>query len=141
MHNYLKTLDTNQLIRIKLRLIPIGKPNVTVHVAERFYFNSNLIEELVVETKIGLHENLDLSISLSGKQYGQDETAVMIEEFLIDDFSVFPNYTGHAIYTNDQNYTQPTTYMGFNGDWNFSLTEPFYHWRHRVTGQGWLLTP
>lgn len=28
-----------------------------------------------------------------------------------------------------------------DGTWNMCLDEPFYHWRHRVTGQGWLLEP
>lgn len=25
--------------------------------------------------------------------------------------------------------------------WRMTLHEPFYRWRHRVTGQGWLLEP
>lgn len=27
------------------------------------------------------------------------------------------------------------------GMWRMTLHEPFYRWRHRVTGQGWLLEP
>lgn len=27
------------------------------------------------------------------------------------------------------------------GMWRITLHEPFYRWRHRVTGQGWLLEP
>lgn len=27
------------------------------------------------------------------------------------------------------------------GHWRITLHEPFYRWRHRVTGQGWLLEP
>ena len=29
----------------------------------------------------------------------------------------------------------------YTGIWSFETHEPFYHWRHRVTGMGWLLTP
>lgn len=25
--------------------------------------------------------------------------------------------------------------------WHLAISEPFYRWRHRVTGQGWLLVP
>lgn len=27
------------------------------------------------------------------------------------------------------------------GMWRLTLDEPFYRWRHRVTGQGWLFKP
>ena len=30
-------------------------------------------------------------------------------------------------------------YLISNG--NLTITEPFYNWYHRVSGQGWLLTP
>lgn len=35
------------------------------------------------------------------------------------------------------------TNFGYHHDgmWRISLHEPFYRWRHRVTGQGWLLEP
>jgi hypothetical protein len=46
-----------------------------------------------------------------------------------------------ATYKNDQNVTQPTNYLGFNGTWNLKINEPFYRWRHNITGQGWLLEP
>lgn len=28
-----------------------------------------------------------------------------------------------------------------DGLWRITLHEPFYRWRHRITGQGWLLEP
>lgn len=37
----------------------------------------------------------------------------------------------------------PITDFGYDsqGLWRITLHEPFYRWRHRVTGQGWLLAP
>jgi hypothetical protein len=28
-----------------------------------------------------------------------------------------------------------------NNTWYFELDQPFYQWRHNITGQGWLLQP
>jgi len=41
----------------------------------------------------------------------------------IDDIEVLPKYS----------------YLANNGV--LTIPEPFYHWLHRVTGQGWLLMP
>ena len=42
---------------------------------------------------------------------------------IIDDIEILPKYKNHA--TNDV----------------LSINEPFYCWYHRISGQGWLLTP
>lgn len=145
MHNYLKTLDTNCTIKVKLKLKPIienGAPTVAVRINDSFLVRAGITEEVAIVTDIGLMDNLEVSITMDGKRYSADkETAVIIEEFTIDGISMLPLHTGHAVYTNDQNYNEPTNYLGFNGTWAFILNEPFYHWRHAVTGQGWLLTP
>jgi hypothetical protein len=144
MHNYLKTLGTKP-IRVRLTLRPItenGNPFITVEVGDSFYISTDLDETLHIDTSIELMEELFVSVALTNKKYDSDkETAIVIEEFMIDDFSVLPNYTSHAVYSNDRNFSEPTNYLGFNGIWIFKLTEPFYHWRHKVTGQGWLLEP
>ena len=61
--------------------------------------------------------------------------------FKIDDFDVVPMWTQLAKYSNDSNVTAPTNYLGFNGTWSLEITEPFYRWQHKITGQGWLLKP
>jgi hypothetical protein len=89
-----------------------------------------------------LLQPIDLEISMWGKQYDQyRETAVIIEQLTIDGFDIVPGWTHLATYDNDHDCQEPTAYLGFNGTWRLLIDQPFYRWRHAVTGQGWLLTP
>ena len=65
----------------------------------------------------------------------------MIDSLAIDGFDIVPGYVHLASYENEVNYTEPTTYLGFNGTWTWAIDQPFYIWKHHATGQGWLLQP
>ena len=101
------------------------------------------VKEIInVEHKIELLETLDIKIQLYDKDYKKfQKVAVILKSLKIDFFEIIPQWTHLAIYKNDQSITQPTNYLGFNGTWNLKINEPFYRWKHRITGQGWLLEP
>lgn len=143
MNNYLKTLDTDQFIEVRIKLKPItdnGAPIVKLSVNEHEFLNGPLLNEIEVIAHIPLLSTILIVVTLSNKEYAHKETAVVIEKLSIDDFNVLPMYSGQAFYINERNFTDPTSYLGFNGVWTLNINEPFYHWRHRITGQGWLLT-
>ena len=105
-------------------------------------YDDLLTKKFVYAAQLNLLDPIDLKICIQGKDYSSDsQSAVLIQSVRIDDFDLVPNWTQLAHYTNDHNYTEPTTHLGFNGLWQFSIPEPFYRWRHKITGQGWLLTP
>jgi hypothetical protein len=145
MHNYLKTLDTNQLLKAKIKFKPVidnGLPHLTVECNGVRKYNNELGHTLAVYVNFGILESFALSIAMAGKEYSSEkETAIVIEEFVIEGVDVIP-YLNQAVYVNDRNYNGSTSnYIGFNGIWEFKIDEPFYHWLHKITGQGWLLTP
>jgi hypothetical protein len=81
-------------------------------------------------------------VKLKNKIYGLNpDTAVVLNQISIDRFDIIPAWTQLAEYVNDHDNTDPTSYLGFNGEWKLEISEPFYQWRHQVTGQGWLLRP
>jgi hypothetical protein len=87
-------------------------------------------------------DHIDISIGMRDKIYSAEkETAILIDSIKIDGFEIVPSWTQLAEYINERNFTGPTSYLGFNGTWRLSIQEPFYQWKHRITGQGWLLHP
>lgn len=71
--------------------------------------------------------NQTLTVSVNGKinQAGILDTLTFDadSEVLVDNIEVLPKYRYLA------------------KDNVLTINEPFYHWYHRITGQGWLLTP
>jgi hypothetical protein len=92
--------------------------------------------------KVELTNSIEIEISMMGKEYSQaQETAVIIESVNIDGFEIVPDWTHLAVYNSERGVQGPTSYLGINGSWQLTIDRPFYQWRHRVTGQGWLLEP
>jgi hypothetical protein len=145
MHNYLKTLDTKQVLKAKVKFQPIfdnGLPHLEVECNGVRKYNNDLGHTLAIYINFEMLETFELTVTMSGKKYSSEkETAIVIEEFVIEGFDIIP-YLNQATYVNDQNYNGSTSnYIAFNGIWNFKIDEPFYHWIHKISGQGWLLTP
>ena len=67
------------------------------------------------------------------------ETAVIIKRLSIDNINIIPEYTHCAEYNNDHGFTDPTSYIGFNGKWALTFDRPFYQWLHQAHNQGWLI--
>lgn len=149
MHQNMKSFCELQAIKkeieIAVILSPIKDaqpPTVLLKINKKELFNGEVNEKLRLTSKINLLEKIDIEIKLLNKNYKtSSNTAVIIDSLTLDTFDVVPNWTQLATYENDQNILQPTNYLGFNGTWNLKINEPFYRWKHRITGQGWLLEP
>lgn len=145
MKTFLDLQDTNYQNRIIIRLQAIcdnGLPTCQVTVNNTELFHDAIASTVNLETYVSVNKPIEIDISLSNKHYSSTaETALIIQQISIDNFDLIPNWTGACVYDNDQLMTGATTYLGFNGTWKFMTHEPFYHWKHRVTGQGWLLYP
>jgi hypothetical protein len=145
MKRFSDLLDTEFKILISLTLEPItqnGAPFVRTTCNNIILCDNALDQTQTWRTSVDLLEHIDLQIELSDKTYcSYRETAVLIKSLMIDGFEIVPNWTHLANYHNERNITGPTSYLGFNGIWELKIDEPFYRWRHRITGQGWLLEP
>ena len=145
MKNFYDLQDIKKQINISLTIVPvidIQMPNVKIEVNNNILYNGNLENKLILKHQINLLETIDIKLELLNKNYKHSKnTAITIESVKINSFELIPHWTQLATYKNDQNVTQPTNYLGFNGIWNLKINEPFYRWRHKITGQGWLLEP
>ena len=119
-----------------------GCPEFWITVNDKIIEQGTLTHSITKHCEIDLLDPIELKIGMKHKKYSADrETAVIIESINIDGFEIVPDWTHLAIYQNDHDNGSPTSYLGFNGTWRLDIPEPFYRWRHRVTGQGWLLEP
>lgn len=144
MKNFLDLQDTDLEIKVSVQVTPIldgGAPWLSLVINDRCFFNDWLKQPVTAYSLISLLEPIDICITMKYKVYGHKETAVMIDALQIDKFDLVPRWTHLARYDNDHDIQSPTSYLGFNGTWRLQIPEPFYRWRHKVTGQGWLLEP
>jgi hypothetical protein len=144
MKNFLDLQATDLDIRVSVHALPVldgGAPWLSLSINDRCCFNDWLEQPITVTSFVPLLEPIDISITMKHKVYSTEETAVKINSLQIDQFEVVPRWTHLASYHNDHDVQSPTSYLGFNGTWRLQIPEPFYQWRHRVTGQGWLLAP
>lgn len=145
MKNFLDLLATRPRIDVSLNLRPIsdnGDPCCRIKINNKVMYQGLLHQDIKLNTSVALKENISIEVSLQNKNYHPtQETALIIQDLMIDDFNVVPDWTHLASYQNDHAVSSPTSYLGFNGTWHLCIDQTFYLWRHRVTGQGWLLLP
>ncbi len=146
MKTFSDLLATDHYITVRVTLKSIkhnGAPGATVRVNNMITEFIQLTETSVVTEYIDdLSDPIDIEISMCDKIYDEHkETAVIIDSISIDGFEIVPNWTHLAEYNSERGPQGPTSYLGFNGSWRLHIDQPFYQWRHRVTGQGWLLEP
>jgi len=145
MKNFYELLDIENQIDISLTIAPVVDiqfPKIKININEKCLRDGNIEELITLEHKIELLENLNIKIQLYDKDYNTSQkTAITIQSLKIDLFEIIPQWTQLATYENDQNVIHATNYLGFNGTWNLKINEPFYRWKHKITGQGWLLEP
>lgn len=145
MNNFSDLLATDLSLNVTIVLTVIhdnGYPGLTVRV------NNSVVEYLAMthgetqQFQVDLLEPLDIEIVLKDKIYDQNkETAVIIESLTVDGFELANQWTHLATYHSDQGLIKSSSYLGFNGTWRLTTDQPFYQWRHQITGQGWLLKP
>ena len=144
MKNFYDQQDINTL-NIGITLSPIidkDFPNIILKINTIVLYEGLLKEKILLKHQQPLMDIFKISLELKNKNYKlSSKTAVCIDSLKIDEFDIVPNWTQLATYYNDSNVTAPTNYLGFNGTWNLEITEPFYRWQHKITGQGWLLKP
>ena len=141
MNNYLNRTDIDSCLTLCLELEPIGNPEITILINNNSQYHSVLAEAMIIKKNLALLDPVTISIMLSNKQYTtEQETAIIIKRISVDNIDIIPHYDYLATYTNDHNNNNPTSYLGFNGQWTLAIDCPFYHWLHQVQGQGWLLT-
>jgi hypothetical protein len=134
----LQGIDTQ--LHLQLQLEPVGSPTVLVSINGIQHNNSILTEPIMINRLLPLLDTINIEIILSDKHYTTEyETAVIIKRLSIDNIDITPKYDYLAEYINDHNNNNPTSYMGFNGKWSLTIDQPFYHWLHKQSGQGWLI--
>jgi hypothetical protein len=145
MKNFSELLATNLSIDIELVLRPVidnGAPHVEVVIDGKQIYSHVMLKSTVFCVSTLLLNPVDISITMSGKQYSvEQETAVVIESLKVDGFDLVPRYLDQVQYAHDQGQGPAGAYIGFNGHWQLKHEIPFYQWKHTATGQGWLLTP
>ena len=143
MKNFSELLATDLELDFKLELAPFHSAlDVAVWLNGQLAYDDLLTKDFEYSAQLSLLNPISIRICVQGKDYALDsQSAVLIKSIRIDDFDLIPNWTQLSSYTNDHNYTDPTTHLGFNGEWQYNIPEPFYQWKHKITGQGWLLTP
>ena len=143
MKNFYDQQDTNLNIRVTLSPIKDKDfPDILLKINTVVLYEGILTENTSFKHQWPLMDIFKISLELKNKNYkSSSNTAVSINSLKIDDFDVVPMWTQLAKYSNDSNVTAPTNYLGFNGKWSLEITEPFYRWQHKITGQGWLLKP
>lgn len=145
MNSFSDLLAIDATIQVKIELIPRmdkDAPWCVLRINGDTLWNNRLANPWSCTVPLPLLDPLCLEISLREKVYQQHtETGIMIDKISIDGFDIIPRWTGKASYINDHDHVSPTSYLGFNGTWKLEIEEPFYRWRHRVLGYGWLLDP
>ena len=142
MKNFLDLLDTDLHLDLVFIVEPIGCPDVEIRINQQLIHQGQLSESVTVSKQLPLLSGFLISVRLKNKVYtSESETAVILTKLSIDGFDIIPRFTHLAQYTNDHDFTEPTSYVGFNGEWRLEVTKPFYQWQHEITSQGWLFQP
>jgi len=134
----LQAIDTR--LHCHLELEPVGNPEVSVIIAG-VYGGGKLFQSAVFDINTDLLKPFTIEIELRNKTYSTEhETAVIVKQLQIDGIDLVPRFDYLAVYDNDHNNTDPTSYLGFNGKWTLTFDRPFYQWLHQTTAQGWLIS-
>lgn len=142
MKTFSDLLATDLYLDLTLVVEPIGVPDVEIYINQTLLYQGPLLGPRTMRQQWPLLWGFVVTVKLKNKIYSlESETAVNLTRLCVDDFDLVPQWSHLACYVNDHGYTDPTSYIGFNGEWKFEITKPFYQWRHEITGQGWLLHP
>lgn len=145
MKNFSDLLDIEHDIKIRIKISAIianGRPRCRIVINQHQVLDRRIDDPVEVEHLVNLKDPIKIEISMNEKNYSTErETAVIIDSVEIDGLELIPEFVHLADYRNEHGTSTPTFYLGINGVWIMDISEPFYRWRHHVTGQGWLLDP
>jgi hypothetical protein len=142
MNKYSDLQATN--LRLDIELETVGSPAFDLSIIPSSVPTQRALPGAFTTVKqtyyLDLLTPFSVIIDLYNKDYNVDNTsAVIIRRLSIDNIELIPDYDYLAHYDNDHDNNNPTSYIGFNGQWRLTFDRPFYHWLHQHTGQGWLL--
>ena len=142
MNNFSDLLATDLHLDLVLIAEPVGYPDVEIWIDQQLIHQGQSSEFITVSKQLPLLSGFSIMVKLKNKVYtSESETALVLNNLSIDGFDIIPQFTHLAKYTNDHAFTEPTSYIGFNGEWRLEVTKPFYQWQHEITSQGWLFQP
>jgi hypothetical protein len=142
MKNFSDLLATDLQLDLALIVEPVGIPDVEIWIGKQLIHQGPLLYPITVSTQLPLLSGVSVTVKLKNKVYtSESEKAVVLTRLSIDDFDIIPQFTHLAKYVNDHAFTEPTAYIGFNGEWRLEINKPFYQWQHEITSQGWLFQP
>jgi hypothetical protein len=140
MKTYSDLLDIDSRLHLHIELEPVGTPDIAVSVNDIVDNYPGLSNNIILDYHINLLDLFYIDIELRNKHYTTKyETAVIIKRLSVDNIDIMGRYDYLAEYDNDHSFKNPTNYLGFNGKWRLTFDQPFYHWLHRHSGQGWLI--
>jgi len=87
-----------------------------------FKVNGKLLDQQIQTLKLDLLDKIELRCKVV-------QGSVEIKRIDINGFEVLPLYQHLAI---------PQTAWIDQEDWNFVIDIPFYEWKHRISGGGWV---
>jgi hypothetical protein len=139
MKTYSDLQDIDSRLNLVIELEPVGNPTAKVLVNNKEYNYPQLSNSIIINDYLPLMDLINIDVIMSDKHYTIEyETAIKFKIY-IDNIEIIPQYDYLAEYTNDHNNNNPTNYLGFNGKWSLTIDQPFYHWLHEHSGQGWLI--
>lgn len=143
MNNFLDLQDINLSINFSVSISPYSTPiGASVRLNQSILYQGILNETWTYSTKLPLLDRVVFSVEVFEKDDQVDcNSAIIIDHLRFDDFDIVPTWTGQAKYENNRSYNSPASHLGFVGVWTLEIPEPFYRWKHRITGQGWLFSP
>jgi hypothetical protein len=142
MKNFSDLLATDLSLDLVLSAEPVGHPDVEIWINQRSIHQGPLLYPITVSTQLSLLSDFSVQVKLKNKVYtSESETAIVLTRLSVDGFDIIPQFTHLAKYVNDHAFTEPTAYIGFNGEWQLEINKPFYQWQHEITSQGWLFRP
>jgi hypothetical protein len=140
MKTYSDLLDIDTRLHLHIELEPVGTPDIIVSVNDIIDDYPVLSNNIILDYHVDLLDLFAINIELRNKHYTTKyETAVIIRRLSVDNIELIPRYDYLAEYDNDHDNNNPTSYLGFNGKWTLTIDQPFYHWLHHHSGQGWLI--
>jgi hypothetical protein len=140
MKTYLDLQAIDSRLHCHIELEPVGNPEVAV-IIDGVYGGGKLFQSVIFDVDIDLLKPFTIEIALKNKIYTtEQETAVIVKQLQIDGIDLVPRFDYLAVYDNDHDNSNPTSYLGFNGKWALTFDRPFYQWLHQATGQGWLIS-
>jgi len=142
MKNFSDLLATDLQLDLAMSIDPVGMPDTEIKINQQLVYQGRLLDTFAISKQLPLRDGLVISVKLKNKIYElHPDTAIVLTRISVDGFDIIPAWTQLAQYVNDHDIDDPTSYLGFNGEWKLEILQPFYQWRHQVTGQGWLLRP